>query len=148
MNQTTTIYDAAKETLEIFRHFDTAFVSQVPSEFLAELEQFASQSTKAFQVDLQKRLMEQELSEEAKDLLSFLYYSYGASEAEKREIQKVWNENEREYQKKIAEETELASIWEKKKDKKEVESKILPVVIETQSIWQKIRDLWNKLWEK
>ena len=89
-----------------------------------------------------------ELSEEAKDLLSFLYYSYGASEAEKREIQKVWNENEREYQKKIAEETELASIWEKKKDKKEVESKILPVVIEKQSIWQKIRDLWNKLWEK
>ena len=85
MNQTTTIYDAAKETLEIFRHFDTAFVSQVPSEFLAELEQFASQSTKAFQVDLQKRLMEQELSEEAKDLLSFLYYSYGASEAEKRQ---------------------------------------------------------------
>lgn len=92
--------------------------------------------------------MEQDLSEETKDLLSFLYYSYGANEAEKREIQKVWNENEKEYQKKIVEETELTSIWKKKKDTKETESKTLPVAIEKQSIWQKIRDLWNKLWEK
>lgn len=144
MSQPTAIYDAAKETIEIFRYLDTSFASQVPKEFMAELEQFASQSTRKFQVDIKKNLLEQDVSEETKDLLSFLYYSYGASEAEKREIRKVWNENEKEYQKKIAEETSMEIVWKKKEE----ENMALPIVPEKQTIWQKIRDLWNKLWEK
>lgn len=145
MNQPTTINDAAKETLEIFRYMDDSFVSQIPNEFLAELEKFASQSNKDFQVDAKKKLLEQDVLEETKDLLSFLYYSYGANEAEKREIQKVWNDNEKEYQKKIAEETSMEIVWKKKAQEREVRT--LPTVQEP-SLWQRIQNMWKQLWKR
>ncbi len=71
------IYDSdlAKELLTILSNTDLEFINKLPSNFLNELSFVAADSNKEFFIQKNKSLKEQNISEECKDLLSFLYYS-------------------------------------------------------------------------
>lgn len=131
------VNDIAKETVEVLKFTDVDFKSRISEKLLNLLEELSHQSTKEVKIDLNKKLNEQNISEECKDLLSLLYLNYYASENEKEEILKIWKENDNIYQKELEGKYDIDKIFEKntqEKIKKTEESNIqeevkMPAVI-------------------
>ena len=140
------ISDVAKETLDILRYFDSDFVSKIPDDFLNELKEIAKKSTITVKIDKDKRLKEQDISEETKDLISLIHYTYIATEKEKEEIEEVWNKNEELYQKKIREKYNPDNIFRKNNIKDSVqETSNLPSVVQKENFIKKIINLLKKI---
>lgn len=149
------IPDIAKETLYILNYFDSNFVSKIPNKFLENLKKIAEKSQITVNIDMYKKLKEQEISEECKDLISLIYYNYVANENDKEEILKCWNKNEEKYQDELNKKYNANDIFknihnnvEKHTDiNKKSEQSNLPQVIENhsfiKSIWKKTKRLFN-----
>ncbi len=106
--------NVAKETIEILKYFDSKFLSKISENFLKELTQLAKDSNLEVKIDKNKKLKEQEISDETKSLISIMYYRYFATEEEKKDIIKIWNNNEKLYQKTIKEEYNQENLFKKK----------------------------------
>ena len=89
------INDIAKETLTVLSYFDDNLIKKIPEKFLDYLRNLASTSNYVTHIDVEKKLVNQDISEESKDLIALIYYSYIADEEERKEIIKSWNKNER-----------------------------------------------------
>lgn len=85
--------DLAKEILTILPYLDDKFVNSLSSDLLAKLTDLAADSTKDFYIQKDKKLNEQNLSEECKNWLSLLYYEF-ASSSEKDELLNYWIKND------------------------------------------------------
>lgn len=107
------VNDIAKETVEVLKFTDVDFKSRISEKLLNLLEELSQKSTKEVKIDLNKKLNEQNISEECKDLLSLLYLNYYASENEKEEILKIWKENDNIYQKELEGKYDIDKIFEK-----------------------------------
>ncbi len=107
--------DIAKETMEILKYFDKDFTSKISKNFISLLEKLAEKSKKEIKVDLDKKLSEQEISEESKDLISLIYYSYFADKDEKEKLLKIWTENENIFQKELEEKYDVNNNFKEKK---------------------------------
>ena len=110
--------DIAKETIEVFKYFDTSLTENISKSFLDFLEELSQESNIIVNIDSNKKLRDQNISEECKDLISLIYYNYIADENEKKEILKIWNNNERIYQKDLNEIYKVDKIFEKKEGTK------------------------------
>lgn len=143
------ISDIAKETMDVLNYFDSNFVSKIPYKFLNGLKKLAKKSTMSVKIDKNKKLKEQNISEESKDLISLIYYHYIATEEEKKKLIKIWNQNESLYQKKLSERYSLDNIW-KRNDKKEIEEEKLdlPIVITKENFLRKIITFVKKIFNK
>ena len=143
--------DIAKETLYILKYFDSNFVSKIPNKFLENLKNLAKTSQITVNIDRYKKLEEQEVSEDCKDLISLIYYNYVANENDKEEILKCWNKNEERYQNELNEKYNASDIFKNIQNndiiEKEEQSN-LPQIVEKHSfikfIWKKIKGLFNK----
>ncbi len=111
-----------KETLEVLKHFDSEFLSKIPNEFLNAMKEFASKSTITVNIDTSKNLIEQDISEECKEMISLIFYSYIATKEEKEELTELWNVNEEVYQKGLKEKYNVDNIFENSKKVKETEN--------------------------
>ena len=111
-----------KETLEVLKHFDSEFLSKIPNEFLSAMKEFASKSTITVNIDTSKNLIEQDISEECKEMISLIFYSYIATKEEKEELTELWNVNEEAYQKGLKEKYNVDNIFENSKKAIETES--------------------------
>ena len=112
------VNDIAKETVEVLKFTNVDFKSRISEKLLNLLEELSHQSTKEVKIDLNKKLNEQNISEECKDLLSLLYLNYYASENEKEEILKIWKENDNIYQKELEGKYDIDKIFEKNTQEK------------------------------
>ena len=145
--------DIAKETLNILKYFDSEFLLKIPDKFLENLKQVAKTSKIIVNIDKDKKLNEQNISEECKDLISLIYYTYVANENDKDEILKYWSENEEKYQEELKKEYNVNNIFNNiNKNVKEQENLTekgkesnLPIIVEKHSfikiIWEKIKKL-------
>lgn len=115
------ITSIAKETIEILKYFEPDFVSKIPDNFMDELRSLAQTSNITVKIDKNKKLKEQNISKESKDMISLIYYSYIATEKEKIEIEKIWNENEKQYENNVQEQYNPENLF-KKKNKNETEN--------------------------
>lgn len=95
------INDVAKETVQVLNLFNPSFTKKVSTQFLEHLNKLAKNSTKNVIIDKDKRLKDQNISNETKDLISLIYYNYIATEEDKQKLVKIWNQNEIEYQKEL-----------------------------------------------
>ena len=140
----------AKETLEVLKYFDLDFVSKISDNFLKQLEELAKNSKLVVNVDKNKELKDQNISDECKDLISIMYYRYVASEEEKREITNIWKNNEIKYQEKLKQKYNPNEIFKNNEIQKEknVEEQKLPTVIEKENIIEKIRTFFKNLFRK
>ena len=89
------IYDSnlAKELLTILANLDDNFVNKLPTNFLKHLTFIAADASKDFYITKNKNLNEQNISEQCKDVLAFLYYTTLDSE-NKDFLLNCWNEND------------------------------------------------------
>lgn len=90
----TEICDIAKETIQVLRYFDLEFTLKISKNFLELLKKASEKSNIIVNIDPSKKLNEQNISEECKELIALLYYNYFSNETEKKEILKIWKDNE------------------------------------------------------
>ena len=103
-----------KEVYTILTFFDTNLINKIPDDFFIKISQLAAKSNYNFYVDSTKSLMEQEISQESKDLLSYIYYQFVAKDYEKQELLKIWEANEKDYKKFLEDTYDFEKIVQKK----------------------------------
>lgn len=107
--------DIANETLVVIEHFEFKLIKQIPQRVINYLKELAIKSKKKYKIDVNKSLANQDISEQSKDLISYIYYKYIASEEEKKEILKKWDKNEIEYIKGLNKKYNCDKLFNKKK---------------------------------
>ncbi len=113
MKKTQKINDICKEVLTILAFLNGELIEKIPTKVFQKLTELAAESKCSYYISTKKNLNEQNISEESKDLIALLYYNYMADENEKNELLKIWNENEKEYQKKLNEKYNIDNIFKK-----------------------------------
>lgn len=77
--------NTAYETLCVLKHCDKSFVSKIPNQILKNLKQMAKDCSKKITLLPNKKLKEQNISEETKDFISGLYYLHIYSNTTRKE---------------------------------------------------------------
>lgn len=111
--------DVAKEVFCVLYYFDNELIKKIPVKFLTYIKELATASNKEVNIDIQKELDEQNISEESKDLIALIYYSYIANKEEKEKIVQLWNENERIYQDELNRKYNPENIFKKHSENRE-----------------------------
>ena len=128
--------DIANEVVSVLNYMEQDLVKKIPIKFLDFLKNLAKDSNKKINIDLNKSLLEQNISEESKDLIGLIYYNYLVDENEKKQILKIWSNNEREYQKNLENKYNLDNIF--KINLENENNSELPVVIKKEKLLDKI----------
>ena len=147
MNNQLEISNIAAETMQVLRYFDRNFRSKISSDFLKLLEELSEGSNIVVKTDKNKELKDQNISEGCKDLIAIIYYRFIATEDEKREIIKAWNNNEMSYQNMLREKYNVDNIFKDKTDKNTDKQKIENSLVEIKkdSLIEKIKRFLNKI---
>lgn len=85
--------DLAKELLTFLSYFEDGFVDGISDEFFNQLVDLAADSTKEFYIDEGKTLMEQEMTEECKNMISLLYFEE-SNPSVQEELVNSWIQND------------------------------------------------------
>lgn len=141
------INNIAAETIQILNYFDKSFVDKISNDFLEVLKELAEKSNVIVKIDKEKALKDQNISEGCKDLIAIMYYRFIATEEEKREIIKAWNNNEIQYQNMLKEKYNVDDIFKNKtkKDIAEQNTENSLVEIKKDSFIEKIKKFIRKI---
>ena len=139
------ICDVALETLEVLKYFNTEFTSKISESFLNSLKELAKKSKLEVKIDANKKLINQNISEETKDIISLIYYNLFADDKEKNEIAKIWKENDEKFQEESNEIYDIEKVF-KSRNKNYIKSE-LPTVVKKnwiEKIIEKVKRFFNK----
>lgn len=89
---------ASAEINEILRYLPEEFVNKIPINLRILLKNMAPKEFKS-NVDPTKTLIEQDISDKAKDIIAIFYRNYWCSKEKRLQLDEVLNENEIKYQK-------------------------------------------------
>lgn len=90
-------------------------------------------------------MINQNISEETKDIIALIYYNYFADDKEKNEIAKIWKENDEKFQEKSNEIYDIEKVF-KSRNKSYIKSE-LPTVVKKnwiEKIIEKVKRFFNK----
>lgn len=68
--------DVAKELFTVLSYCDDSFIKNIPEYIFDKINQLSADSLKEVYVDRNKNLMEQDVSDDCKELLAELYFIY------------------------------------------------------------------------
>lgn len=103
----------ARETLYILEHCDKSFVNRIPAKILNKLKSIESNSsTTNIKIYKNKKIEEQDISENTKNFIALLYYNYVANVEERKDILNIWIKNDNINN----EEINTINVFENKKD--------------------------------
>ena len=105
--------DVYKEVFTTLSFFSDDLIDKIPSNVLKTIGNLSQNSKSSFYIDKEKSLKDQDISEDSKNLISLIYYTYIANENEKNELLKLWNENENKYQEELREKYNPDNIFKK-----------------------------------
>ena len=81
----------------LLKYMPYSYINKLPEKLLTLIEN-QSDDYYYIEIDPEKSLAEQGLSEKAKDLLAVLKYNYWSTDDEKKELSTIFYENEKKYQ--------------------------------------------------
>ena len=84
----------AAEAIAILENTEISLVAKVPLKILEMLQSKADQANKKVELDYTKSYSEQNISEEAKGIITLIYRQYWCTESERKELDKKLLENE------------------------------------------------------
>ena len=87
--------NVANEVLNIIMFCDNEIQDKIPQDIIEKLTDLAGDSDIEVNLDKDKLLKDQNVSQDSIDLFSYLYYKYVADEEEKKEIITNWVINEK-----------------------------------------------------
>lgn len=109
------------------------------------MKELAKKSKLEVKIDANKKLINQNISEETKDIISLIYYNYFADDKEKNEIAKIWKENDEKFQEESNEIYDIEKVF-KSRNKNYIKSE-LPTVVKKnwiEKIIEKVKRFFNK----
>ena len=92
------INNVAKQVSVILKYVEPELLKRVPSNIIEYLRKLGTESDIEFELEIGKKLSQQNILEESKDLIALIFYLYIADENEKKEIMNSWTSNEIQYQ--------------------------------------------------
>lgn len=138
-----------KETIQTYteigcllKYFPNSFIEKLPNKLL-EIISLRSDRKYLIDVDTDKSINEQNISDKTKKVLAVLTYNYWSSETEKRDIIEHLNENEKKYQEKLREKFNPDNIFKNKASKVETIENSVAMVEYKESIFTRLRN-WFK----
>ena len=138
------IYKAFSEVDTILEYSSEEIRNKVPDKFRQLIKNNKDNNSKLI-LDEHKKLNDQELLIETREILSLIYRDYLCSEDERKELIKINNQRLEE----INEEYDIQNIFDKRKNKVSAEDDInketLPVVINEEKWYKKIFNFIRKL---
>lgn len=138
------IYKAFSEVDTILEYSSEEIRNKVPDKFRQLIKNNKDNNYKLI-LDEHKKLNDQELLIETREILSLIYRDYLCSEDERKELIKINNQKLEE----INEEYDIQNIFDKRKNKVSTEDDInketLPVVINEEKWYKKIFNFIRKL---
>lgn len=137
--------DVAKEVSVILKYVEPEILKKIPSNIIEYLKKLSIESDREFKFELGKKLNEQNILEESKDLMALIFYLYIADENEKREIMNSWNYNENQYQEMLKEKYQINFKKAEDKIKEIKEEKSLIIKKEKGSLFYKIKEFINRI---
>ena len=84
----------ACETLCVLEHCDKSFINRIPAKILNKLKSIESNSSTNIKIYKNKKIEEQDISEDTKNFIALLYYNYVASVEERKDILSIWIKND------------------------------------------------------
>lgn len=134
---------ALREVNEVLENVDEKYTKQISSEFINMMIKNMDLSYD-FKYDITKPLEEQNLSEEAKTILSIIYLRYFCDKDERLEIIKEMKENDLEFEKNLKEKYNSDKIFDKK-DNVKIEAE-LPIIPKKwyQKIFEKLKKFFKR----
>lgn len=78
--------DVAKEFLTVLAYCDSSFIDNIPASILKDLNDLAADSVKDFYIDEDRELIEQNISQECRELIGKMYFMYMTDSKAKEEI--------------------------------------------------------------
>lgn len=138
--------EAAVEVLDILNHMDKNDYNKVPAKFINMLEESASKDY-VCKLDYSKRLIEMDLSEETKALLSVMFRNYWCPEERREAYENRISENEAKLQEELRKKYNPDSVFgeasaNSTKETSEVSKDTEMVEVENISIFKRI---FNKI---
>ena len=140
------ISNAAKETVTVLEYFEPKFIAKIPDNFLNMIKELSKQSNIMVSIDKSKGLEEQNISEQCKDMIALIYYSYIATEEEKGQILKKWDENEKTYQQNIHQQYDPDNLFKNKKHMP-VEENMQLIQYEKEGFFERLLNKIKKLFK-
>ena len=125
------------ETYCLLKHFPKAYIEKIPPKILELINHF-SDSKYYIDIDTEKTLDEQNISEETKNMLIVFKYNYWSTEGEKQMIYDKLDENEMKYQQELREKYNYENIFKNKSTQVNVAEKNVAMIEYKEPIFKSI----------
>ena len=132
------------EVLELLKYFRKEDVDKISPKFIELLKEYEREKYKR-EFDTSLSLREMDLNVSTKVLLGIIYRTFWANEEEKKDFDKILQENEILYREKIKETNEKYNIFEKPLEEKNVENDIEKELIPVNNEEKWYKKIFNKI---
>lgn len=102
----------AAEAIAVLENTENSLLKKVPNRLIEVLQEKADELGRKVNLDYTKSYREQNISEEARGIITLIYRDYWCSEEEKNEINRLMEENEQKYQEELREKYNPDKIFE------------------------------------
>lgn len=116
MIETNDISIISNEVLTVLSNCGEEIIKKIPKRLIRELANCAADTEHTTILNPNKKLTQQDILEESKDLIALILYSYVADGNEKKKIEQIWDNNEKKYQEELQEKYNEENLFKKRKD--------------------------------
>lgn len=138
----------------LLEYLPKSYIDKLPKK-LIELIKMQSNEQYNINIDPNKSLLEQNFSKKTKDLISVMKYNYWSTEEEKKQLKKIFYENEKKYQEELRKKYNMDDIFKRKdsinKDEnttKNIDVNNLPVEVKKENIFKRVFNRIMKIFNK
>ena len=124
------------------------YISKIPQKFRDFLKEIEDKEH-IFNIDLEKEIDEQNITEKTKDLITVIYRNYWCNEEEREKIDRILTENEREYQEELRKKYNPDNIFKKQKEENNISSENLSLIeYKPNTIFEKIKNFIKNIFKR
>lgn len=134
----------------LLKYLPQSYIEKLPNK-LIELIKRQSDEKFNIDIDINKSLSEQDFSEKTKDLIAVIKYNYWSTEEERKQLKRIFYENENKHQKELLETYNPNNIFKQKEQKVEVTKPVdssKQIAIYKENIFTKILNKIKNLFRK
>ena len=135
------------EVYQIIEYMEPALRERIPERLINQIAEKRDKDY-MFKYDTSKSLLDQDMYDESKHLISAIYINYVCDDNEKREILNIWSENDKKYEEELRKKYDVNNLFSSKTSS-ESEEKIEEYGENiTKLIEQKEKGFFSKIWDK
>jgi len=103
------------EVFEILNLLGNEYIKKIPIELYNHIENNRDKKS-VIEYDVDKDILEQNISEDARNMIAYLYLQYWCTQEEKQELMKQYQQNDNLYEEKMREKYNVDIFFNKKRE--------------------------------